>query len=107
MTTSGTIEPPTAEEPDDSEMAAEVPRSVTCPICATEFDPRDSAGQCPVCGEQVVPAELVTHDVPVLTPVGNWLKTGGWRLVLVVLVLAYQVGLFLWIWHAFVVNHLL
>ena len=92
---------------DSPEMAGEVPSALTCPICATVFDPHDSAGTCPVCGEQVVAAALVTHDVAVLSPTARWLKDGGWRLVLVVLLLAYQVGLFVWIWHSFVANHLL
>lgn len=87
--------------------SAPVPKSLPCPICQTTFDPRASGGRCPVCGEQVVPAAAVTREVPGLSRLGRWLKSGGWRVVLVLLVVLYQIVLFIYLWHLFVVNHLL
>jgi hypothetical protein len=84
-----------------------IPRRVTCPICATEFGPRATAGRCPVCGEQVVPEDVVRRKVPVLTPTWTWLKSGGWRVVVVLIVVAYQVALLAFVWHWLAAAHLL
>lgn len=81
------------------------PRQVTCPICATTFDPRATGGRCPVCGEQVVPEDMLRRDVPVLTPTWAWLKSGGWRAAVVLLVLAYQVALLAFVWHWLAAAH--
>jgi hypothetical protein len=91
---------------DDNALRV-VPDSATCPVCSTIFDPRDTGGTCPVCGEQVVPADLMAAKASVLSRVGRWLREGGWRVVLVVLLLLYQVILFIIVWHGFVVAHVL
>jgi hypothetical protein len=83
------------------------PGRMACPVCATGFDPRATAGRCPVCGEQVVPEAMVTRQVPVLTPTWAWLKSGGWRVALVLLVLMYQVALLGFVWHWLAAAHLL
>jgi hypothetical protein len=81
------------------------PKAVTCPVCATAFDPRASAGRCPVCGEQVMPAALVMRAVPGLTPAWAWVKAGGWRMVLVALVVIYEVVLLIVVWQRFAAAH--
>lgn len=84
-----------------------VPRTVVCPICRTPFHPRTTGGQCPVCFEQVVPREQVVRVIPVVTPVRAYLAAGGWRLVLLVLLMVYQVAMFIYLWHWLATQHLL
>jgi hypothetical protein len=81
------------------------PKEVTCPVCATVFDPRATTGRCPVCGEQVVPTTQVTRSVPGLTPAWAWVKTGGWRIVLVGLLVIYEVVLLIIVWQRFAAAH--
>lgn len=83
-----------------------VPREVACPICATQFDPRASGGRCPVCNEQVVPEADVTRTIPVLTPASKWLKAGGWRVVLLLVFVTYQLVLLIYLWATFASAHL-
>lgn len=80
---------------------------VTCPVCATTFEPKASRGRCPVCNEQVVPEALVTPEIRGVTPAMRWLKEGGWRLVVLVLFILYQAGLLIYLWHSFADQHLL
>ncbi len=99
-----------AAPPEDVESAPEqsqeaLPKEVTCPICATAFDPRATKGRCPVCGEQVAPTALATRAVPWLTPTWAWVKAGGWRLVLVALMVIYEVALFIIVWQRFAAAH--
>lgn len=84
-----------------------LPREVSCPICKTTFAPRSSAGRCPVCGEQVLPAAAATREVPVLSPTGRFLAAGGWRAVLLVFLLLYEIALFIFLWVALSRAHLL
>lgn len=83
------------------------PKSVTCPICATAFEPRASGGQCPVCGEQVVPAAAVMRQIPGVSPAMRWLADGGWRLVLVLLLAVYQIALLIFVWVQLAHKHLI
>lgn len=83
------------------------PKEVACPVCATVFDPRATAGRCPVCGEQVMSAALVARAVPGLTPAWAWVKAGGWRVVLVALVVIYEVVLLVIVWQRFLAAHAL
>lgn len=92
--------PPTPPKPA-------MPRVVTCPICKTTFAPNATAGACPVCGDQVVPAAVATRKVPVLSSTGRWLGAGGWRAVLLILLVLYQVTLFLVLWIELSQAHLL
>lgn len=85
----------------------EIPDRIACPICQTAFEPYAAGGRCPVCGEQVVPEDAVTREVPILTPVVRWLKQGGWRLVLLTLLILFQLVLLIGLWHQFAVAHLL
>jgi hypothetical protein len=85
-----------------------VAHNVTCPICATTFAPRASAGKCPVCGEQVLAPEQAARAIPVISPLSNWLfREGNWRLAAVVALVFYQLALFIALWihlaqiHAF------
>ena len=87
--------------------SAAVPRQVTCPICATSFDPYDLAGRCPVCGEAVVSEEAVSRVTPVLTPTMRWLRAGGWRLVLLALLIGYQIFLLIRVLQLFTAGHVL
>lgn len=103
----GVVAPPALPDTTPPPPAAGIPKRVTCPICKTSYDPRASAGMCPVCGEQVVPAEMATRAIPVLTATGQWLRAGGWRLVLLVVFVLYEVLLFLGVWHQFSLAHLL
>lgn len=84
-----------------------VPHELVCPVCATTFAPRASGGRCPVCNEQVVPAEVVTRNIRGVTPAMQWLREGGWRLVVLALFILYQVGLLIYLWHSFADQHLL
>lgn len=84
-----------------------VPRHLTCPICATTFEPRASDGQCPVCGEQVAPAAAVTRQIPGVSPAMRWLADGGWRLVLVLLLAVYQIALLIFVWVQLAHKHLI
>ncbi|HKS69784.1 MAG TPA: hypothetical protein VJQ45_05165 [Ktedonobacterales bacterium] len=86
---------------------ARVPKHLACPICATAFEPRASGGQCPVCGEQVVPAAAVTRQIPGVSPAMRWLADGGWRLVLVLLLAAYQIALLIFVWVQLAHKHLI
>ena len=81
------------------------PKEVACPVCATVFDPRATTGRCPVCGEQVVPSTLATRPLPGLTPAWAWVKAGGWRIVLVGLVVIYEVVLLIIVWQRFAAAH--
>lgn len=76
-----------------------MPQKVVCPICTTTFAPRRTRGRCPVCGEQVVPAADATHNLPVITPIGNWLfRDGNWRLAAVGALVLYQLIIFIILW---------
>jgi predicted RNA-binding Zn-ribbon protein involved in translation (DUF1610 family) len=88
-----------AAGPDSATAAArvEVPKQVTCPVCQTTFAPRATGGRCPVCGEQMIAADDLAHPTPVATPVSQWLKSGGWRVVALLALVAYQIGLFLFV----------
>jgi hypothetical protein len=77
----------------------------SCPICDTVFDPRATSGRCPVCGEQVAPAALVTRAVPWLTPVWEWLKAGGWRVAVVGALVVYEIALFIIVWQRYAAAH--
>lgn len=103
----GVLAQPQPPAPTPPSPAPQVAGRVACPICQTAFDPRASAGACPVCGERVVPAELVTRPIPVVTPVWQWLRAGGWRLVALVMFMLYELVLFLGILHQFSQAHLL
>jgi hypothetical protein len=74
-----------------------IPKRVTCPVCQTSFEPRSTSGACPVCGEQVLPAADVVRVVPGLTPAWAWFTSGGWRLVLLLAVVLYQIILFFFV----------
>lgn len=87
--------PPAQRQPAPAPVKPAVPKRVTCPVCQTSFGPRATAGKCPVCGEQVLPEADVVRHVPYLTPAWAWVKAGGWRLVLLVVVVLYQLGLFI------------
>lgn len=87
-----------------------VPRKVVCPVSGTVFNPRTTGGKCPVCGEQVVPAELVASASVggklAETPVGAWVaKDGNWKLVALIVLVLYQVGLFAWVWAELASKH--
>lgn len=84
-----------------------MPREVTCPICETTFAPRGTAGKCPVCGEQVMPAATLTREISVLSPLGRWLAGGGWRAIVLVLLVLYQISLFVVLWVVLSRAHLL
>ena len=76
-----------------------IPHEVVCPICSTTFAPRRTRGRCPVCGEQVIPSADATRDLPVITPVANWLfRDGNWRLAAVGVLVLYQIILFIILW---------
>lgn len=76
-----------------------LPKKIVCPVCATTFAPRRTSGRCPVCGEQVVPAEGASRALPVITPVTNWLfREGNWRLVAVGALIVYQLIIFIVLW---------
>jgi hypothetical protein len=55
----------------------------------------------------VVPREQVVRVIPVVTPVRAYLAAGGWRLVLLVLLMVYQVAMFIYLWHWLATQHLL
>lgn len=87
-----------------------VPRKVVCPVSGTVFNPRQTGGKCPVCGEQVVPAELVTQSSVggklAGTRAGNWLgKDGNWRIAALIALVVYQLGLFAWVWAELAAKH--
>lgn len=84
---------------------ASVPKQVVCPVCGTSFEPRSTAGKCPVCGEQVVPTAATA--TPVVTPLVRWLADGGWRLLLVLLLVLYQIALFIWVVQQLIQKHAL
>ena len=84
-----------------------LPKRAVCPICATTFEPRASGGQCPVCGEQVVPVAAATRHMAGISPAAHWLADGGWRLTLVLLLVAYELGLFIFVWIQLAQKHLL
>lgn len=74
-------------------------KRATCPVCGTTFAPRDSGGICPVCGEQVVTPYEAAGDIPIISPVWQWLRQGGnWRLVAVAGLILYQLILFIVLW---------
>jgi hypothetical protein len=50
---------------------------------------------------------MLTRQVLVLTPTWAWLKSGGWRVALVLLVVVYQVALLGFVWHWLAAAHLL
>lgn len=76
-----------------------IPSKVVCPVCSTTFAPRASAGRCPVCNEQVIPAEQATRNLPIITPVANWMfQKGNWRLVAVGALILYQLIIFIVLW---------
>lgn len=87
-----------------------LPKTVVCPVSGTVFNPRTTGGRCPVCGEQVVPAELVARANPA-TSIGNtrpgqWLfANGGWRVSALIVLVLYQLGLFLWVLIQLVQKH--
>ncbi|GAC1451471.1 MAG: hypothetical protein PVSMB4_11330 [Ktedonobacterales bacterium] len=94
-------DPPPARQVGGTPSAPKpvVPKQVTCPVCATPFDPRGTEGRCPVCGEQVVPAEEAARTVPVLSPASRWLfREGNWRLTAVMVLVVYQIVLFIVLW---------
>jgi hypothetical protein len=77
-----------------------LPKKVVCPVSGTVFNPRTTGGRCPVCGEQVVPEELVAQAAPFVSPAGKWLfQEGGWRLGAVILLVVYQLVIFGLLWH--------
>ncbi|HLZ23248.1 MAG TPA: hypothetical protein VKQ30_14110 [Ktedonobacterales bacterium] len=80
---------------------------LTCPVCATMFAPKASNGRCPVCNEQVVPAELVRREIRGLSPALRWFRAGGWRLVVLVLFILYQAALLIYLWRTFADQHVL
>lgn len=87
-----------------------VPRTVVCPVSGTVFNPRQTGGKCPVCGEQVVPAELVAQSSVGGKLAGartfSWLgKDGNWRIVALIALVAYQLGLFAWVWAELAAKH--
>jgi hypothetical protein len=86
---------PAQRQPAPAPVKPAIPKQLTCPVCQTSFGPRATAGKCPVCGEQVLPEADVARTVPYLTPAWIWLKAGGWRLVLVVAFVLYQIVLFI------------
>jgi hypothetical protein len=101
---------PKANRPVGVRVAAPDSRTVPlketrCPICDTVFDPRATSGRCPVCGEQVAPAALVTRAIPWLTPVWAWLKAGGWRVALVGVLVIYEIILFIIVWQRYAAAH--
>lgn len=96
----------TAQRPAQPPARARVPKEAICPICATRFDPWASGGRCPVCNEQVVPQQDVTRAIPVVTPAWAWLKAGGWRLVLLMAFVVYQLALLIYLWVSFANAHL-
>ena len=103
-TTSETDAPAGSQGAPQADKTAS-PKEVTCPVCATVFDPRATKGRCPVCGEEVVPATQVTRSMPGLTPAWAWVKAGGWRIVLVGLVVTYEVVLLIIVWQRFAAAH--
>ncbi len=117
MTQTRNLEPgATTAEPEPAGTKAKgsappkpvVPRKVVCPVSGTVFNPRATGGRCPVCGEQVVPAEYVAQAVPVVSPVGTWLfQEGGWRLVALILLIIYQFTIFGVLWHYLATIHAL
>jgi hypothetical protein len=80
---------------------------IVCPVCTTTFDPRASGGRCPLCGEQLVEQAALVGEASALSPAWRWFTFGGWRLVLVVLFVLYELMLFLYVWHGLVVNDVL
>jgi hypothetical protein len=95
---------PAAAAPAGS-ASASAPKQVVCPVCGTSFEPRSTAGKCPVCGEQVVPAAATA--TPIITPLARWLADGGWRLLLVLLLVVYQIVLFIWVIQQLIQKHAL
>jgi hypothetical protein len=85
-----------------------VPKKVVCPVSGTVFNPRQTGGKCPVCGEQVVPAELVAQSSVggklAKTSAGTWLG-GNWPLVALIVLVLYQLGLFAWVWAELAAKH--
>ncbi|MGZ6388522.1 MAG: hypothetical protein ACXWQZ_04585 [Ktedonobacterales bacterium] len=76
-----------------------LPSKLICPVCTTTFAPRRTRGRCPICGEQVVPAGDASRNLPVITPVTNWMfHEGNWRLVAVVALVLYQIIIFIVLW---------
>lgn len=87
-----------------------LPKTVVCPVSGTVFNPRTTGGRCPVCGEQVVPAELVARANPAAsignTRAGQWLfANGGWRVSALIVLVLYQLGIFLWVLIELVQKH--
>lgn len=91
--------------PATSPRTGSAPKQVVCPVCGTSFEPRSTAGQCPVCGEQVVPAAATATSI--ITPLTRWLADGGWRLLLVLLLVVYQIVLFVWVIQQLIQKHAL
>ncbi|HEU5441297.1 MAG TPA: hypothetical protein VFU88_18570 [Ktedonobacterales bacterium] len=91
--------------PPAGSASASAPKQVVCPVCGTSFEPRSTAGKCPVCGEQVVPAAATA--TPIITPLARWLADGGWRLLLVLLLVVYQIVLFIWVIQQLIQKHAL
>jgi hypothetical protein len=76
-----------------------VGKRATCPVCGTTFAPRDSAGKCPVCGEQVMRQGQADGRIPIISPAWQWLRQGGnWRLAAVAGLIVYQLILFIVLW---------
>lgn len=85
-----------------------IPKKVVCPISGTVFNPRTTGGRCPVCGEQVVPKEVMAGATPLASPAGKWLfQEGNWRLVALITLIVYQLVLFGLLWHHLAVIHAL
>lgn len=87
-----------------------VPRTVICPVSGTVFNPRATGGRCPVCGEQVVPEELVRRSKIGTrladSRAGEWAgKEGNWKIVALIVLVLYQVGLFAWVWVELAAKH--
>ncbi|HEY7985019.1 MAG TPA: hypothetical protein VID73_12665 [Ktedonobacterales bacterium] len=80
-------------------VAAPVPHQVTCPICATTFEPHATLGRCPVCGEQVIPAATAARNIPLLSPAARRiLGRGNWRVLALIALIVYQIVLFIALW---------
>ncbi len=100
-------EPAAPPGPSPALAHSRVPKRVVCPICATAFEPRAGGGRCPVCGEQVVPAAAASRHIAGISPAVRWLGDGGWRLTLVLLLVAYELALFIFVWVQLAHKHLI